>query len=154
MNNNIVKAGGILLYRKTEDDIYLLLIKSRGKYEDIGGRVDKQDKTIYDTVMREANEETNGVLDNISIFDRIKDSDYIYNAKSKYALFIIEATDTECKLESEIFGDKEIHDNITRKILWVPINNFIKCIKSNEVNYRLINRDILRAIHKLKDKKN
>ena len=85
-----------------------MLIKSRGKYEDIGGRVDKQDKTIYDTVLREANEETNGVLNNISIFDRIKDSNYIYNAKSKYALFIIEATDAECKLESEIFGDKEI----------------------------------------------
>jgi 8-oxo-dGTP pyrophosphatase MutT (NUDIX family) len=154
MDNNIIKAGGILLYRKTENNIHLLLIKSRGKYEDIGGRVDKHDKTIYDTVVREAIEETNGVLNNISIFDRIKDSEYIYNAKSKYALFIIEATDTECKLESEIFGDKEIHDNIMRNILWVPVDNFIKCIKLNEVNYRLINKDILRAIHKLKDKKN
>ena len=67
----------------------------------------------------------------------------MYNQKSKYIVFLIEANDDECKLKSSDFGKIEIHDNIPRKIEWISLKNFltsdvIKC----KLNFRLKNKNL------------
>ncbi len=60
-------AGGCTFYRfdKNNGKMYILLQhtykdKKRSYYEDIGGRMEPHDLSIYHTITREINEETNG----------------------------------------------------------------------------------------------
>lgn len=136
-----IRAGGVIIYRKTKDNnIDLLLIFSRGVYEDIGGRTDNNDDNIYDTVAREVEEETNKVITYDSIVDRLSDAKYVYFSQSKYIIFIVEATKKESKLDSEVFGDTEIHDNISRSIQWVPLDTILETsVIKYKLNYRMKN---------------
>lgn len=119
-----VTAGGILLYKysKTKGDYLFLMIypKSRNLFEDIGGRVDENDKNIHETVAREVYEETNKLIKKKSIIKRLVDSPYVYVPKSKYVIYFVRANDSEKKLTSKDFGTKEIHDDIEREMKWIP----------------------------------
>ena len=68
MNVSKKRPAGILFYRTTPlNNVEILLqhrqYKKKGTYyywyEDLGGKMDKCDKTIYDTAIREASEESN-----------------------------------------------------------------------------------------------
>jgi hypothetical protein len=147
-----ITAGGVILYKIENDKIYLLLIDSRGNYEDFGGRSDDTDETIFDVVSREAHEESNYILNKDTIKERLMTAKSAYTSHSKYIIYVINANNEESKLTSKIFGEKEIHDNIPRKVKWVPMEVFMKPeIIKYKVSKRLKNKyffDILKNIEK------
>jgi len=72
--NNMVcelKAGGVILYKYENKNVKFLMIHSNNKYEDFGGRTDNHDKNIEETIAREAEEESNKILDKKSILNEI-----------------------------------------------------------------------------------
>ena len=145
-----ISGGGVILYRIKNDELQLLLMINRGKYEDLGGTSESKDKDIYQTVAREVCEESNELISKKSILSRIKESEYILSKTSKYILFIIKANKQESELSSEEFGEREIHDNIPRTVEWIPISEFLnsETIK-NKLNFRLKNRNIFEYLKKL-----
>jgi hypothetical protein len=151
LNDQQIYGGGVILFKKHDDITELLLIKNRGKYEDLGGRIDKQDKNIYETISREVKEESNGLLS--TIYNRIYDTPFIYTRISKYVICLVQATDEESKLKGEDFGDRELHDNIERTAHWMTIDEFYEHAKNKELNFRLINKNIFDEINKLKIEK-
>ena len=138
-----IRAGGVLLYRNNEGSIDLLLVENRGYYEDLGGCTDTDDKDFYDTVARETEEESNKMIKYKSIHKRIRDAAYIYMERSKYIVFIVEATERESKLKQADFGSKEIHDDFERTIKWIPMDVFFgQDIIQHKLNFRLKNKKL------------
>jgi hypothetical protein len=147
-----LRAGGVIIYRETEDNnIDLLLIFSRGLYEDIGGRTDNEDEDIYDTVAREVDEETNHVIVYDSIKARLSTAKYVYCSKSKYIIFLVKATKKEAALESEVFGEIEVHDNIKRTITWISLNTVLESsVIKYKLNYRMKNPHLFNKLKNIK----
>ena len=146
-----IKAGGLLIYKIENNEIFLLLIENRGLYEDIGGCSDIEDDSIYETIIREVEEETNHVIKKENINNLLEKNEEFYNKKCKYLLLIIKANDFLENLNSEQFGDKEIHDNINRKIKWISINEFFdKNILKYKINFRLKNKILFEKLEKIK----
>jgi hypothetical protein len=134
-NSKPIRAGGILIYRNINNINEFLLIKKNynniERYEDIGGKTDINDINIYDTIAREVCEETNSVINQEIIKYQLSKSSNIYIPHSKYLLYLIEANVYEKNLKSKYFGDKEIHDDINRTIVWIDINNYL----DNKLNF-------------------
>ena len=64
-NVNPIRACGVLFYRKNTDlTIDFLMIKKfdTNYFEDIGGKTDKVDICLLDTLIREVKEETNNKI--------------------------------------------------------------------------------------------
>lgn len=122
-NNMPIRAGGVIIYRKINNQIEFLLIKKLigniERYEDIGGKTDKNDTNEFDTIARETSEETNSIINEQIIKKQLTYSKSCYNLKSKYVLYFIKANKYEKKLKSAVFGDIETHDSIHRTIEWV-----------------------------------
>ena len=150
-----ITAGGVILYRFVKNNMELLLADSRGVYEDLGGCVDDNDKNIYDTVSREAYEESNKLLSKTKIKNRLKDAPSMYAPKSKYVVYIIEANHDESMLKCTDFGEKELHDDIFRKIRWIPLDTFLlpEIIK-HKLNWRLKNTILFNNLKAIKNNKN
>ena len=130
-----VRAGGVILYKRINNDIFILLIKKiigeTDRYEDIGGKTDIIDKDEFDTISRETQEETNCIINQKIIKNQIINSNKsIYSFKSKYLLYFIKANKYEKKLTTEQFGFTENHDSIERTVHWVNI----KLIIENKIN--------------------
>lgn len=147
-----LRAGGVIIYKHTDNsEIELLLISSRGQYEDIGGCTDSNDESIYETISREVEEETNEVITYNTVINRLNDAMYVYSNKSKYITFVIPATPEEETLQSEVFGNKEIHDDIFRTINWVPLSTVLdKDIIRYKLNYRIKNPHLFDKLRNLK----
>ena len=149
--NNEIKAGGLLIYKIKDNEIFLLLIESRGLYEDIGGCSDCKDDSIYDTIIREVEEETNNIIKRENLNELLNNSEEFYNKNCKYLLLIIKANEFLQNLNSEQFGDKEIHDNIIRKIKWINIDEFFnKNTLKYKINFRLKNKILFDKLEKIK----
>jgi hypothetical protein len=112
-------AAGVIFYKTENNKVYFLLeyVLDKNMYEDIGGKVDLCDDTIYDTVIREVHEETNEKI--LLTRERIETSPYCYNEKSKYMIFFVKANINEETLNCGVFGEIENHDNIKRIIDWI-----------------------------------
>jgi hypothetical protein len=150
-----ITAGGVILYRFVKNNMELLLADSRGAYEDLGGCVDDNDKNIYETVSREAYEESNKLLSKTKIKNRLKDAPSMYAPRSKYVVYIIEANGDEAMLKCADFGEKELHDDIFRKIRWIPLDTFLlpETIK-HKLNWRLKNTILFSKLKEIKNNKN
>ena len=103
-NNDItkpIKAGGVLIYKKHNKQIKVLMIKTSYKdidrYEDIGGKTDHIDANELDTVSREVNEETNLIISEQIIKQQLQDinNKCLYIAHGKYILYFIHANSYE-----------------------------------------------------------
>jgi 8-oxo-dGTP pyrophosphatase MutT (NUDIX family) len=147
-----LRAGGVIIYKYVdESNIELLLISSRGQYEDIGGCTDINDTDIFDTVSREVEEETNEVITYNEIIKRLHDSVYVYSKSSKYIIFIVQATEEEENLNTEDFGNKEIHDDISRTISWISLSTVLdKDIIRYKLNYRMKNPYLFDKLRNIK----
>uniref|UniRef100_A0A6C0EAI7 Nudix hydrolase domain-containing protein n=1 Tax=viral metagenome TaxID=1070528 RepID=A0A6C0EAI7_9ZZZZ len=147
-----VTAAGLIIYKFEEDKMKLLLIESRGQYEDIGGRVDEDDKTIIDTVVREVYEESNKLIKRKNTRKKLQDAPSVYNAKCKYVVYFIEATKRQKEMTKKDFGDKELHDNIKRTISWIDTDvvNDSKIVKY-KLAWRLKYYPVLNQIKKIKE---
>ena len=119
-----IRATGMLLYKYRDSKIEILLNKTENKYyyEDLGGKTDIDDKTYFDTAIREIAEETN--LKIIFTMEQICDAKTIYNKKAKYLLFIVEATEEQKILQKNDFDKIETHSNIQREIDWKEVLTF------------------------------
>jgi 8-oxo-dGTP pyrophosphatase MutT (NUDIX family) len=133
--DNWVSASGILFYKIINNECYLLLIKYNDlkcdRYDDFGGCIDQCDQSIYDAMIRECQEETNGVI-NKYIIDKYlqKDYDLHHNKYSRYLGFL-KQVDNDFFPDTSVFGNLEIHDNLKRIVQW------IKYSKDINLPYRL-----------------
>jgi hypothetical protein len=127
--NKPIRAGGVLIYKKDDEHIKVLLIKKLtfgdNLHEDIGGKTDKEDLNILDTISREVSEETNKIIDKEIIKEQLKNGKPLYVPFSKYMLYLIEANEEQKKLKTHLFGSLELHDKLKRRIYWIKIQNFI-----------------------------
>lgn len=141
------RAAGVLFYKIVEGVINFLLRynKSNERYlnrpSDIGGKIEKEDKQLIDTVLREVSEETNGKLfdigDNLenckeklqSIFDSLGNKViYFYIPNSKYIVYLIEMPLESQELSLERFGPIELNNNKKHSFEWVSNLNSIKSL--------------------------
>jgi hypothetical protein len=129
-----ITAGGVMIYKYVQNKMMLLIIETDGKYEDIGGKIDPIDDDIFCAVAREIQEETNNHILSNDIIERLKLAPYIYVPKSKYVIYLVEATNTEKKLKKSDFGDMEEHDAFPRTIGWISRDVLIK---PQNVQYKL-----------------
>jgi hypothetical protein len=77
-NDFPVMAAGVIIYKVKKNVVSILLSKNKNVYEDLGGRVDLDDDTIFDTVIREVYEETNKKNCNQKKIKNIKKSKKFY----------------------------------------------------------------------------
>lgn len=140
--NRKIRAGGILYYKFTEakDDILLLMINCNGMYEDFGGKTDKNDECIEDTIAREAEEESNNIFVKYEVYRKIVFDRPVYSWRLKYAVFIEDIKELEIDHEPtpEEFGTYENHAQINRTVVWVPYSLLKQESFINEkLHYRL-----------------
>lgn len=116
-----VRAGGVIFFRFRKKRLQLLLIESKRGIEDIGGCSDAIDTCSDDMVARETDEETNQVVTKEEVHRLFKKKPVVhfYSKQSKYLFHIIRATKRIGRLTSDLFGDREYHDDIERSIGWV-----------------------------------
>jgi hypothetical protein len=149
-SKNQIRAGGLIFYRFTDDmkEPEYLMIKSQDKYEDFGGKTDLVDKCYQDTVLRETEEESNGILNLNHTFDYVMNSTPVYYQRSKYVTYLIK---TEINYKPDDFGEKEYHDNIPRTVEWVSHSKLISSkFTKKKLHTRLLFKeffDKLRDIH-------
>ncbi|ARF08861.1 hypothetical protein Catovirus_1_911 [Catovirus CTV1] len=135
-----IKAGGAIFYKYAEDDLYLLLTKTNNKYEDFGGKIDDDDKNIYETISREIEEESNGVFKKDHIMKKLDEcNDNVYSKVSKYYIAILPLDEEESQIDVKAFGDKEIHDNFARTVEYVSLTTFLDSSFQSNLNFRLKN---------------
>jgi 8-oxo-dGTP pyrophosphatase MutT (NUDIX family) len=133
-----ISAGGCLFYKIDDrDELSLLLIQyEKGLLlDDFGGKVDNTDETIFDTIIRETQEETNNVIKKNFIINEICMNNFktFYHPYSKYFLILIQVKD-DFYPDTNIFGKKEQHENIKRTVHWFNFNE-----NRNRLAHRLKN---------------
>lgn len=92
-----IRAAGLILYvvdPKTKDTLLLLQRRpGTDQWEDLGGKVEHQDKTIHHTMAREAMEETHGRLNMQDLLRRLQSQELLYFAgENKYVFTMLPAT--------------------------------------------------------------
>ena len=150
---NEIKAGGVVFYfyDKKKHELKFLMIKNRNKYEDFGGKTDKKDSCIEETISREVEEESNSIFSQSKTLERIKKKQPLYTPNSKYLLYFCRLKKSE-HFNPIIFGDKEIYENIPRTVEWVSYNQLknSKFIKEN-LSYRLRFKHFFEKINTLNE---
>lgn len=150
----IVTSGGVLIYKFGKSGMELLMVNSRGGFEDFGGKIDGCDKTIFSTVARETYEESNKLISKKKMESRLTTAPYIYIKNSKYVCFIVEATHEESMLDSEDFGDIELHDNIQRTVKWIPLDVLLtQEIIKHKLNWRLKSSTLFAKLTEINNQK-
>lgn len=124
--HNTVSACGCLFYRKQSQELLLISYVDPNwpNYDDFGGTVDSNDNSVYDTIIRETEEETNGVISKSDMLKIIKNKNYsqFYNQFCKY-FFIAVNVDENFHPNTDIFGDLEKTDCIQRTIKWIKYDH-------------------------------
>ena len=133
-----ILAGGAIIYKYVKDKIFVLMIQKRGSIEDIGGKTEFSDLSIYHTVAREVGEETNGIINSEAIFNQLLFSQHVYIPNCKYVTFFVKANSYESKLVSQDFGNVEFKCKMVRKIMWIDINDLVKYKREHRVNLKYI----------------
>jgi len=138
-----VTAGGVIIYKYVKGKMMLLIIETDGKYEDIGGKIDPDDSDVFSAVAREVQEETNEQIMSEDILDRLKIASYVYVPRSKYVVYIVEATVQEKKLKKTDFGEMEEHDAFPRTIGWIARDALMKPQTIQyKMNWRLKSKEL------------
>ncbi len=122
-----ISATGVLFYKNIDGFINILLVNNFDNYyEDIGGEIIVQDKSIYDTVIRIIGEKTNYLISDSYMMNLLKKEQLrtFYIEHSKYLLYIIEASEYIKKLDSFNFGTVELCSGCERTIEWIPREEF------------------------------
>lgn len=145
-----VTATGALIYKNVGNKMMILIMDNDGKYEDIGGKIDKEDIDIFSAAAREIEEETNNNIMSSDIVERLKRSPYVYIPKSKYVVFIVEANKNEMTFTKDDFGDYEFHDGFSRTIGWILREDLVKSsIIQFKLNWRLRNKTLFSKLFEI-----
>lgn len=121
--NQPIRAGGALFYTSAHNTFYTLMALKNNQFEDLGGKTDERDESIYDTVAREVCEETNGVFKQDIIKRQLAHSPCLYFPSSKYMLFLVEANAFERNCHVSKFGSNE--GKHVRTISWIPTTSLL-----------------------------
>ena len=114
-DRQIISAAGLIIYDKKN---YRFLLQSkRGKWDMFGGKVEKEDATIFHTIERETIEESNGIISDIDF----QKCDYHLVRNAKYLIAIISIDDIEIDENLENYDKIEYHTNTKRSVEWVSI---------------------------------
>lgn len=137
--NKPIRAAGVLLYKVLNGcTYYLMQIVTKHKkgqlctsYEDFGGKIEPSDSTWKDILLREAVEESNGVLnrDELEIRLQSENAKIFYHERSKYLFAVIEANPRESALQGFEFGDTEVDNGY-------EIKRVVKWLNANDVSFR------------------
>ena len=132
-----IRAAGIIPYYKKNDKVYILINqeyrKSQLLYNVLGGKVDKKDIKIEDTMIREFNEETGFLMsDKINFYYKNKKilNNKIHFSKPKYMLSLLNIQDSlEWQLlpynYNKIFnGIEAFNDRDSEQLIWVDLFDF------------------------------
>ena len=139
-----VTAAGALFYKKVGGKLMLLVIEKQGKYEDIGGKIEKGDTDIYAAVSREVEEETNGQIKSSDVIERVKNAQCVYVPKSKYLVHLIEANVAEKNLTKDDFGNCETFTNTMRTVGWISHEELTKTATiQHKMNWRLKSKSLM-----------
>lgn len=99
-------------------------------FEDFGGKVESCDTSIFDIMVRECQEESNGVLNPMTIRERLnsRHARFFYSRRSQYVLAILPATPDETHLSTDDFGACEEHlrYHIERRVKWMSAKELKK----------------------------
>jgi 8-oxo-dGTP pyrophosphatase MutT (NUDIX family) len=139
---NSISACGCLFYKIVDNVVQLLLIKYTDpnwqRLDDFGGKIDLDDTSVFNAMMREVSEETNGVITGEYLTSAINgDTKTFYNRKSKYYIWLVQVDDTFFP-DTSIFGNNEIYDNIERTVQWYNFNEI-----KDSLAYRILHNDEL-----------
>jgi hypothetical protein len=131
-----IRASGIIPYFIRNNSVKILinyeLRNNKLLHNIIGGKVDKNDKKIEDTMIREFNEETGFLMSDI-IRNYREQKNFldtkIYLQKSKYMLGLINVSDDQLwnslpDLYYKIFNDTDLYNRESEKLLWVDLFGF------------------------------
>ena len=146
-----IRAGGMLVYVRTHQGVKVLVRFAKGKVSDIGGKTDKVDTCIEDTVAREVWEETNGGLYGqglnqkafmFALKQRLHDPTTmrVYNKKCKYMLFVVEESHQFLGLPMHRFGLREDTDGMNHYYRWEDAM-MLKCLKLH-FRLRVLEKDL------------
>ena len=133
-----IRASGIIPYFIRNNSVKILinyeLRNNKLLHNIIGGKVDKNDKKIEDTMIREFNEETgflmSDIIRNYSEKENFLNSK-IYFEKPKYLLGLINVSDDYLwnslpDMYDKIFNGTNLYDRESEKLLWVDLFEFEK----------------------------
>lgn len=123
-----VNACGCLFVNVKSKKLLLIKYFDQNKLlDDLGGKVDHCDETILDTIFREVTEESNGLIDKPLILDLMHTNKYFvcYTIQSKYYFLTVEVDDTFFP-DTSLFGLREVHENINRRIEWHTISDVMR----------------------------
>ena len=131
-----IRASGIIPYYIKNNSVKILinyeLRNNKLLHNIIGGKVDKNDKKIEDTMIREFNEETGFLMSDI-IRNYREQKNFldtkIYLQKSKYMLGLINVSDDQLwnslpDLYYKIFNDIDLYNRESEKLVWVDLFKF------------------------------
>jgi hypothetical protein len=130
-----ISAGGIIFYKPNINKILLTKCKFKSWWEDLGGKVEIEDETIWSTIIREVNEESNGHI-SIKYLDIMNHKLY-YVPSAKYAYVVYKVAD-DWLCDTTIFGTCESHNGLKRKLEWVDVYD----LKHKYLSPRLQSHDI------------
>lgn len=130
-----IRAAGIIPYFTDDDNLvtHFLMINKDGVYEDFGGKTDSTDGTVYETAVREAEEESNGVLKRSELASNIFGANTYISQNSKYVVFFVPV---QCMYNPEIFGKREEHDGIDRTVEWLTSDELLSRDLHPRLKYR------------------
>lgn len=107
--------------------------------EDFGGKVERDDRTPIDIMVREACEESNNMLDGHSLRNRLMSGHarFFYKKDSKYLLAVLPATEEEQQMNGDEFGECEKDEKfvIERTVTWMDQHTVSQ--RWNELHCRL-----------------
>ena len=138
-----IASGGVLMVKPSG---YVLLIKNTHPnwtlLDDLGGRTELSDQSIWDTIIREVEEESNGLINLAQSV--LQQSPQVYVPASKYLCCLIKVDDHEYN-DTSIFGEREIADNILRTLHWMKYDDQLQ----QKMSHRLQSQDIIKEIKKI-----
>lgn len=143
---NSISACGCLFYRIYNSKLQLLLISYSDpgwpKLDDLGGRIDVSDSSVFEAIARETSEETNNVIDKefmMKLLPNIKTT--FYNKQSKYFV-TVHGVNESFHSDTTVFGNFETTDKIDRTIHWFDYD-----VVKSKLSIRLLaNSDLIRHL--------
>jgi 8-oxo-dGTP pyrophosphatase MutT (NUDIX family) len=109
-----LRAGGIIFYRCSPLRFFFLKDNRRKFWEDVGGKTEAEDASIFETVAREGEEETNKLYTRKELGKILPSAPCLYFPDSKYLCFFLPWTKGKAKIE-----EKEESTGYLRKFCWI-----------------------------------
>ncbi len=108
--------------------------------EDFGGKSDITDKCIQAVAVRECLEELNFKINESELVELINSDNVtkILIPECKYILYLVHVKSTYMDIyNSSLFGTEELHEHITRTVMWLSYKDYINEHIKGKLNPRL-----------------